>query len=341
MAVFTLDRVERVLLLGGGELLLDFAERCLARGVTVEVITSPRHAAEQVRSSRLGDLLHGLGVRTLEVGQFSGEILARWIGPMQNTVALSLGAAWVFRRDTIDEVFGGRLLNVHGTRLPRDQGGGGWSWQIMNGNRLGMCLVHLVDEGLDTGPVVSSQEFVFPASCRVPADFSEAYRSRLIPFLDELVGRMSAGHSQWPLSEQSHHLSTYFPRLSTQVNGWIDWAWPAEAIERFVCAFDRPFAGASTRWQGKVVRLQTVSRQGTDGAFHQFQSGLVYRAGPAWLMVAAPDGQLIVESVTDTEGVSCLGEVRAGDRFFTPPDDLTTARRRVSYTPAGLSIPES
>ena len=51
------------------------------------------------------------------------------------TIGLSFGAAWIFKKQFINR-FHGKLLNLHGSRLPQNRGGGGFSWRIMRGERL-------------------------------------------------------------------------------------------------------------------------------------------------------------------------------------------------------------
>jgi methionyl-tRNA formyltransferase len=333
----SLDRLNRILLLGGGDILLEVATTWTTRGVEVQVITSPRHAEEVLTTGlTLRAALHDRGVRCLETASITAPSVAETAGDMSGTVALSLGAAWIFRKPTIEGVFRGKLLNAHGTRLPLDKGGGGWSWQIMNGNRLGMCLLHVIDEGIDTGDIVAAEEFLYPAACRIPADYSAYYRAKVVPFLDAFVTRLAEDAQELTLCPQTPYFSTYFPRLNTALNGWIDWAWPAAELERFICAFDRPYLGASTRLEGRVVRFRSAMLQGTGGRFHPYQSGLVYRTNGRWLMVAASGGELVIESVTDEVGREILGEIREGDRFVTPVGDLVSARRRVMYNPYGL-----
>jgi methionyl-tRNA formyltransferase len=132
-------------------------------------------------------------------------------------------------------------------------------------------------------------------------------------------------------------LSTYWPRLSTHHHGFIDWSWSAADLERFICAFDDPYAGASTYWNGQRVRLKRVfSDAGL--TFHPFQSGIVYRKTADTLWVAASGGGLALQSVSnDDDGLDCRAKVRLGDRFSTPAAVLEQAQEfRAIFLPSGL-----
>src|SRR5262245_39342831 len=99
MSTITLGPIRRVLLLGGGPLLLQLADRGQAIGLAVDAITSPRHAGEVVAGQKLPDALAKIGIRAAEVSEFDQPETARLIGDMAGTLALSVGAAWIFRKD--------------------------------------------------------------------------------------------------------------------------------------------------------------------------------------------------------------------------------------------------
>src|SRR5262249_26864847 len=164
MATVTLGPIRRLLLLGGGELLFRLAEAGRQRELTVDVITSPDQGEEFLsRTARsLSAALRGIGIEPAVITKFGQAKTARLIGDMSATFALSIGARWIFGQTQIEQWFDNKLCNLHGTRLPQYRGGGTWSWQILMGNRFGFCQVHLVDEGVDTGAIIATQEFIFP-----------------------------------------------------------------------------------------------------------------------------------------------------------------------------------
>lgn len=328
--------VDRYMLLGGGRLLTDLVELLEERGAEHVVVTSPRHLDAELldRDGRtLGEHLRSEGIDHLVSDDVNTDpkVRDRVTG---TTLGFSIGAAWIFRPPFID-LFDGRLLNLHGSRLPRDRGGGGFSWRILRGDRLGACLAHLVEPGVDTGDIVAMEEFAYPESCRTPADFKahtlERYRTFLAGFLD----RVEAGE-EFEATPQAEHLSTYWPRLDTATHGHIDWSWDLDDIERFICAFDDPYPGARTGLGERTVRLKDCSTTAADGTFHPFQSGIVYRKTGDALYIACGEGSLVVGRLLDEEGRDVKDDVRVGDRFHTPREDLDRARStRVIYTAEG------
>jgi hypothetical protein len=337
MTTVALGPIRRLLLLGGGNLLLRLAEQSRSDGLAVDVLTSPRHAEEIVSGGRrLGDALPAWGIQPSVIAEFDSPQTARLIGNMSGTFALSIGAAWIFRKDTIDGWFGDKLFNLHGARLPQNRGGGGYSWQILMGNRFGFCQVHQVDGGLDSGPILLGEEFIFPHSCRVPDDYATYAVECNLRFLAELLDTLRQSTRIFALQPQPEYLSTYWPRLHTPTQAWVDWRWTATFLERFVCAFDDPYSGAQTTWQSRTVRLKRAFANFEDGLFHPFQADLVYRNNGRWLCIACDGGSLVVEDVRDEAGEDLRPCVRPGDTLATPPEKLLERTQRVRFDALGL-----
>ncbi len=249
-------------------------------------------------------------------------------------VFISVGSPWIFNESVLDR-FKHRVMNLHGTHLPKYRGGTLFSWQILTGQRTGMCLLHQMTAGIDDGPVLSYEEFIYPAQCRLPKDFIAVYEQKNTEFTIDFLAKYT-GHLL--PQGQPEYLSTYWPRLRADVHGWINWDWTNTEIERQICAFDDPYGGARCRFQNKTVIIREAWAQSTDGYTHPFQHGLVYRNNGKWLSVAAKGGELLICSITDEEGNSMMDKIQAGDRLFTSPDDLMLAKQRVVKSAQGLVL---
>lgn len=70
---------------------------------------------------------------------------------------LSVRFSYLFRRSTIEQAHGG-IINVHPGPLPGYRGLYAPFWQMLRGREVLGCTVHLVDPGIDTGPVLSIEE---------------------------------------------------------------------------------------------------------------------------------------------------------------------------------------
>jgi len=211
----------------------------------------------------------------------------------------------------------------------------------MRGDHIGVSLLHQVEPGLDTGDIVFYQEYDFPLSCRNPLDYMNYAYEHYLESMKEFLSLIEQNH-EFQTITQMENSSTYWPRLCTEINGFIDWSWDDRDIERFILAFDSPYAGASTFISGRIVRIKNVRIDDTEGPFHSFQKGMVFRKDDLGCHVACKNASLIVESVLDEKGNEITSEIHVGDRFFTPVKYLEQAMEyRPVYTPLGLKKQDS
>lgn len=331
-------KINKVVLLGGGKVLCELVEFIQKFKLELSVIISPRHSLEKFENGTLIDFLQRRNVDFHILESINVNNLKEALGSLEESICLSLGAAWVFSQKVISEVFSNRLLNSHGTRLPQNRGGGGFSWQVLTSNRFGYTTLHLVDAGIDTGPIICQEEFLYPASCRIPADYQEKFDVENLLFLKSFFSKLMESSVAFETRIQSESLSSYWPRLSSDIHSWINWGLDPVNLERFICAFDDPYPGAKTYVDGKLVHVKKVALNFEDGQFHPYQSGLVYRIGKGWICVAVSGAGLIIESLKNESGVSVMSDVRIGDRFDTPIELLAQSRMRISYGPTGLKL---
>lgn len=147
-------------------------------------------------------------------------------------------------------------VNVHFSALPRWRGAAPVQRAILEGDEVAGVTVMLMDEGLDTGPVLLTVE--------TPIDEEEdagSLGARLAelggPLLIEALRGLDDGSLE-PRS-QDHAVATVAPKLLPDERN-IDWTHPSEAIVRRVRAF-APEPGAVTTFrQGRLKVLEARDR---------------------------------------------------------------------------------
>jgi methionyl-tRNA formyltransferase len=255
---------------------------------------------------------------------------------------ISAGAPWILNDDFLSSFEPEGVLNIHGTALPIDRGGTVVSWFILNKKRLGNAIIHKMSPMPDAGPIVISQEFIYPVSCQLPKDYLAIYNENQEKLVTHLCLQWNEGLIDISkTSEQPHYLSTYWPRLKADLNAWINWSWTGNDIELFVRAFDEPYLGALTTWRGKQVHLKKCFFQ-QDTHFHPFQFGLIFRVRKAdelhYLAIAVEGGTLYCEDCKDENGNSLMNKIKEGDRLQTKENKLFEAQKRTVKTKQGLSV---
>jgi methionyl-tRNA formyltransferase len=294
--------------------------------------------ADAAQSKKMAETAHALEIEIFVAERPEALPVEQWASAGQRTLAISIGAPWFFDKDFLEKRMRGLMLNLHGTHLPRGRGGTLFSWQIMSGQRTGICLLHQMAEALDAGEVVDFEEFIYPAHCRKPVDFIQVYEGKNVAFLKKHFAKWASHRIEKPRAGQPEYLSTYWPRLRADVHSWLDWSWSASDLERFVCAFDAPYSGARCRWRAQEIIVREAWAQSLDGLAHPFQWGLVTRNNGQWLNVAARGGELLLGAVCDASGRDLLPRIRPGDRLYSTPSDLEKAQQRVLKTNGGLEL---
>jgi len=332
--VFVCGPLKKLVLLGASPLFDGIQKLAAKHGVQTIILTAPDqanslpsglqnvHVVDDIRSREAEELLNSEPVE--------GDLLA-----------LSFGARWIMKQKTRTSLFDGKVLNAHGTRLPSDRGGGGFTWRIMRGDRIGNLMLHEVDDGVDTGPVILSQEYVIPRAVQTPLEHHEDYKIRLESFVLDFLMRVFTEKCMFPKRRQLEYCSSYYPRLHTETHGWINWAWNAHEIANFVCAFDEPYPGARTQWKGQTVVLKDCQLHVGEIGHHPFQKGTVIRSSGDWILIALEGAfTLVCENVSNDLGQSIIENIRVGDFFHTESSVLDKARStRIQMNANGIVQP--
>lgn len=322
--------LRRLLILGLGRHTVNLVRLGRELGLDFTVLTGPRQLTATLADGTLAvDALAALDVEPV-VRESLVESEAA-LGEPAGTLVFSVGCPFIIRQWLIDR-FEGRVINSHGAPLPRWRGGGGYSWRIMAGDHSGNSLIHLVTPGIDDGPVVCERGYSFPEHLRRPLEFMNHAEAMDREMFEGFLGGVAAGES-FVLRHQDESVATYFPRLSTEDQAFIDWSWPGDAVERFLLAFSTPYAGAKTFLRGAEVRILDARFQPGTQPGHPFLNGLVIRVHDGRLCVVVEGGCLDI-LLADTVG---MDKVQAGDRLATPRDLLENALAlRPVYAPTGL-----
>jgi methionyl-tRNA formyltransferase len=141
-------------------------------------------------------------------------------------------------------------LNVHASLLPRYRGAAPIPAAILAGDQRTGVTVMLMDEGLDTGPVLAQAEWPIG-----PADTAGSLTEALARLGAALLLEVLPG---WLLGvvvpqPQDESQATHCRTLQKE-DGLLDWTRPAVHLDRQVRACD-PWPGAYTAWAGQRLKI--------------------------------------------------------------------------------------
>jgi len=201
-------------------------------------------------------------------------------------------------------------INIHPSLLPRFRGASPVASAILAGEDFTGVSIMVMDEGLDTGPVLARAQT--PIS---PGDTTGSLTARLSWLGAWLLGEVLVGWSRGELTPrpQNDDEATYCNPIA-KGEGEIDWRLPAADIWRRVRAFN-PWPGCYTRWRGKSLKI--IEAAPLDEASPAKAGEVVALESKAGFGVATGDGILGVYRV-QLEGKKAMsaGEFLRGQREF-------------------------
>jgi methionyl-tRNA formyltransferase len=144
-------------------------------------------------------------------------------------------------------------LNIHPSLLPRFRGASPVASTILAGDDFSGVSIMVMDEGLDTGPVLARAQIPI-----LDRDTTGSLTEKLSRLGAQLLGEVLAGWSRGERTPRPQDESkvTYCSPIAKE-EGEIDWRRPAIDIWRRVRAFN-PWPGCYTRWWGKTLKIIEV-----------------------------------------------------------------------------------
>ena len=207
-------------------------------------------------------------------------------------------------------------LNIHPSMLPKHRGPSPVATAILEGNTTTGVTVMQLDEGMDTGPIVSQIQTDIGAS-----ENTEDLTSRLFnmgaKLLVDTIPLWQTGEISPQPQRESEATTT---RLLKREDGEIDWAAPAEYIARQVRAY-YPWPGTFTRWNGRQLKIHEASAVAVD------------RTEVPGTVVEIPEGVAVVTG----EGALLLLRVQMEGRQATGITDFVRGYREFVGSPLGAS----
>jgi len=141
-------------------------------------------------------------------------------------------------------------LNLHASLLPKYRGSAPIQWAILNGERETGITLMLMDEGMDTGPILAQEKIEI-----LPNETSGELSKRMSVFAGEFVKRVLLEFLKGNLKQikQDESLVSYAPPLKKQ-DGRIDWKKNARQIVCHILGMN-PWPCAFTFAQGKMFKI--------------------------------------------------------------------------------------
>lgn len=243
----------RVVFMGTPEFAVPVLEKLVTgRYEIAAVYTQPDSVAGRGRSEVLpavkrAALAHGLTV--MQPGRLRGTEAITEIAKIRPEVIVVAAYAQKLPKAVLDiPIFG--CVNIHPSLLPKHRGVSPVPAAILSGDSFTGVSVMLMDEGWDTGPVLSRAQV--PISKRDTAGslmdkLSLIGAQLLLDVLPQLAGGKLVPHPQ-------NAEGVTYSGIICKEDGEIDWHLLAVDIWRRIRAY-QPWPGCYTRWRGRQLKI--------------------------------------------------------------------------------------
>lgn len=145
-------------------------------------------------------------------------------------------------------------LNIHPSLLPQHRGPSPVADSLLCGDLLTGVTIILMDEGLDSGPILAQEKVGIAATDTTGSLTAKLAHVGAGLLMDTLPKWLKGELEPQPQGESQ---ATY-SRLITSKDGEIDWHLPAVELWQRVRAFN-PWPGCYTWWQGKRLKIHSAA----------------------------------------------------------------------------------
>jgi methionyl-tRNA formyltransferase len=234
----------KVAALGRTGLLLGSIRAVAAAGHEVVLVaTAPAAPEYTAREKDFGALAAELGSLFLESPDLADDGVVAAIAGTGAEVAISVN--WpTLVPPAVLETFPLGVVNAHLGDLPRYRGNATPNWAILEGEPEIVLTLHLMDEGLDSGPILTQQRLPIDDSTYI-GDIYAFSRATTPQLFVETIGALAAG-TIVPAEQDADPGASLRCHPRTPADGWLDWSRDATHLARLVRASSEPFAGAYT-----------------------------------------------------------------------------------------------
>jgi methionyl-tRNA formyltransferase len=283
----------------------------------IAVVTQPDR-----RSGRGRRLVHSpvkeralqVGLRIFQPVRVGDEDFINDLKRLAPSVIIVVAYGQILPKDIIDLPIRG-CINVHASLLPQYRGAAPINWVVIEGGKMTGITTMLMDEGMDTGPVLLKKEVVIreeETAGSLTDSLSKTGAETLIRTLEmvELGGIKPV--------PQSGEIS-YAPQLK-KTDGLIRWSRPAEELFNLIRGTN-PWPGAYTFLEGeriKILKALPIDGEGEDG--------IIIKTSKSDLFVGTGNGLLSVLEIQrpgrPAAGIKAFlqgGRLLEGMRFYEEP----------------------
>lgn len=222
-------------------------ERMLATGFPLSLVLAldPAKSANVSGYVPLHELAAAHGVPTLPFAKVNSPEVIHALRDLAPDWLFVIGLSQLIPREILDIPSQG-VVGFHPTPLPKFRGRAAMVWQILLGVRETKCSLFLIDEGMDSGPILGQEPYVIEDT-DYARDVQIKLHAAIARLTDRVLAQMLDGTLR-PVPQNDDEATILLVRRPE--DGRIDWSRPLAEVHRLVRAVSHPYPGAFGLYDG-------------------------------------------------------------------------------------------
>lgn len=259
----------RIVFMGTPEIAVESLKKLIDDGHDVcAVVTQPdrpKGRGKKMAMSPVKELALDYNIEVLQPEKASSPDFVDKIKEINPDLIVVIAFGQILKKDLLDIPRLG-CINVHVSILPKYRGAAPINWALINGEEKTGVTIMFMDEGLDTGDIITCREF--PLDIDMTAgDLHDLMMVEGAKLLGETVKNIGAGN--FSRTPQNHDDHTYAPMMDRNL-GHIDFNKTAREVHNLVRG-TIPWPGAWTMcgdqkikiWKTRLTAKKTSQEPGT------------------------------------------------------------------------------
>ena len=183
-------------------------------------------------------------------------------------------------------------INIHGSLLPKYRGRTPHVWAIINGEKETGVTVHFIDEGCDTGDIITQSRILIKESY-TGQSILDKFKIIYPKILKKVLNNFK--NNSVKATKQNNKNSSYFGKRSPE-DGIIDWNKSSKEIYDWVRAQSYPYPGAFTFYNNQKIIIDWVKIKKDNFVSNlNLSPGCIIKLKP--ITVKTKDGSIIIDKI--------------------------------------------
>jgi methionyl-tRNA formyltransferase len=266
------------------------------------VVTKPRRPSGRGRALKdtpVKEAAIGKKLNLLETEDIKSEGFKKQLKDMNPDLSIVAAYGKILPKEILDIPEYGSI-NIHASLLPKYRGPCPINWAIINGDTETGVSSFLMDDGLDTGPIINTR--AIPIEKEDDArTLEEKLKELAVEVLADTLDKITSNNMA-PMP-QNNSLATFAPKITNDI-AKIDWSWAGEKICNLIRGLC-PKPGAYTFFargrflndpQKKAIQVKIWHAHFIKGDSKK-PAGEVNKNGHSEIMVSCRDGLVAIDEL--------------------------------------------